>query len=401
MLEASAETARRFLVARQLLAPPRSAPGVLEVVRRFGSLQYDPIGVAGRSHDLVLHARVAGYEPAWTDELYAQRRLYEAYNKGLSFVPVEDVPWFRATLGRRARRLLEEHAEVAARVLERVRAEGQLSSADFAVDRSAVDTWFGTPTNAVRAVLEALAVTGTLGLARREGTRRSYDLAERLLPAELLAREVPPVEQLRHRMLSRHRAHGLLSASSGNDVYTGLGAAKPDERFPGSPGRRALHASLVEEGAIVPVRVEGVKAVRFVLAEELPLLEAPPEPPPAVAFLSPFDPLVWERKLVGELFGFDHVWELFVPPAKRRFGWYVLPILFGDRLVGRFEPRIDRDAGAVRVLDLWWEEGFSPRRAEGFVAAMDDALRAYLRFAGATRLEWAPRLRAERRLWPC
>ncbi|HET7567651.1 MAG TPA: crosslink repair DNA glycosylase YcaQ family protein, partial [Gaiellaceae bacterium] len=200
-------------------------------------------------------------------------------------------------------------------------------------------------------------------------------------------------------MLSRHRAHGLLSASSGNDVYTGLGAAKPDPRFPDSPGRRALHESLVEAGEIVPVRVEGVKGVRFVLADELPLLEAPPEPPPAVAFLSPFDPLVWERKLVGELFGFDYVWELFVPPAKRRWGWYVLPILFGDRLVGRFEPRIDREQAAVQILELWWEDGFAPARADGFVDAMRDALGAYLRFARAGRLEWPAHLRAEKRLF--
>lgn len=399
MLEVGSEAARRFLVARQLLSPPRSAGDVLEVVRRFGSLQYDPIDVAGRSHDLVLHARVAGYEPGRTEELYAKGALYEAYNKGISFVPVEDVPWFRQTLGRRARRLIDEHAEIAARVLGRIRADGPLSSADFEVERVAIDDWFDVPTNAVRAVLEALAVTGVLGLARRDGSRRYYDLVERLLPADVLARDVPLVEQLRHRMLSRHRAHGLLGASSGNDVYTGLGAAKPDERFPGSPGRRALHESLVEAGAIVPVRVEGVKAVRFVLGDELPLLEAPPEPAPAAAFLSPFDPLVWERKLVGELFGFDYVWELFVPPAKRRWGWYVLPILFRARLVGRFEPRIDRAAGEVQILDVWWEDGFAPARADGFVDAMRGALRAYLAFAGANRLVWPTHRNAEKRLF--
>jgi uncharacterized protein YcaQ len=399
MLEAGQEAARRFLVARQLLAPPRAVRDVPEVVRRLGSLQYDPIDVAGHSHDLVLHARVAGYEPAWTDELYARRELFEVHNKGVSFVLAEDVPWFRHTLSRRPRRLLDEHAETAARVLDRVRADGPLSSSDFEVERTAVDDWFGVPTNAVRAVLEALNTTGVLGLVRREGNRRYYDLVERLLPAELLARDVPPLEQLRHRLLSRHRAHGLLSASSGNDVYTGLGAAKPDERWPESPGRRALHDSLVEAGELVPVKVEGVRGTRFVLAGELPFLEAPPQPAAAVAFLSPFDPLVWDRKLVRELFGFEYVWELFVPPAKRRWGWYVLPILFGDRLVGRFEPRIDREAGAVEVLDLWWEDGFGPRRADGFVEAMRAALRAYLRFAGATRVEWPEHLNSEKRLF--
>ena len=113
--------------------------------------------------------------------------------------------------------------------------------------------------------------------------------------------------------------------------------------------------------------------------------------------MSPFDPLIWDRPLLGSLFGFDYVWDLFFPQEKRRFGWYVLPIVFRDRFVGRIEPRIDRDAGRVEVLGLWWEQGFSPGRADGFVEAMSEALRAYLRFAGAPRLEWAPHLRTERR----
>jgi uncharacterized protein YcaQ len=109
--------------------------------------------------------------------------------------------------------------------------------------------------------------------------------------------------------------------------------------------------------------------------------------------------LVWDRGLLGSLFEFDYVWELFVPPAKRRWGWYVLPMLFGDRLVGRIEPRFDRAGGGMEVLGLWWEDGFVPRSAEGFVEAMRDALRAYLRFGSATRIEWAPELAMEKRLF--
>jgi uncharacterized protein YcaQ len=110
--------------------------------------------------------------------------------------------------------------------------------------------------------------------------------------------------------------------------------------------------------------------------------------------------LVWDRPLLGSLFEFDYVWELFLPPARRRWGWYVLPIVFRDRFVGRIEPRIDRDHARVEVIGLWWDDGFAPRRAEGFVDAMRHALGAYLRFAGAGRLEWAPHLAAERRLFP-
>ena len=399
----TAEAARRFLVARHFLAPARSLEGgldaVLEVFRRLGSIQFDPLAVAGRSHDLVLHARVAGYDPAWCDRLYERREIFEAYNKGLSFVPTSDFPWFRGTWSRQGRRVLAENAEVAERVLERIQVDGPLSALDFERERGATTDWFGMPTNAVRAVLEAYAVTGVLGLARRDGNRRYYDLAERLLPTDVLAREVPLKEQLRHKLLSRYQAHGLLGVGGGGDIFGGIGPAKPDPRWPDYPGRTVLREELVEGGELVSVEVEGVRGKRFVLREDVELLEAPPEPPPSVAFLSPFDALVWDRGLLGSLFGFDYVWELFVPPAKRRWGWYVLPMLFCDRLVGRIEPRIDRAGARVEVLDVWWEDGFAPRRAEGFVETMRDALRAYMHFGGASRLEWAPHLRTEKRLF--
>jgi uncharacterized protein len=402
-VKVTAEAARRFLVARQFLAPARSLEGgpgaVLEVFRRLGSIQFDPLAVAGRTHDLVLHARVADYEPGWCDLLYERREIFEAYNKGLSFVPVSEFAWFRGNLIRNAPRVLAENAEVAERVLERIRADGPLSALDFERERAATTDWFGMPTNAVRAVLEAFAVMGVLGLARRDGNRRYYDVLERLLPHDVLARKLPLREQLRYKLLSRYRAHGLLGVAGGGDIFGGIGAAKASPKLPDHPGRNALREELVELGELVPVEVESMRGKRFVIKEDVELLQAPPEPPPSVAFLPPFDPLVWDRGLLGSLFDFEYVWELFLPPAKRRWGWYVLPIVFRDRFVGRIEPRIDRAEGRVQVLDVWWEDGFAPRRATGFVDAMRDALRAYLRFAGASRLEWAPHLGAEKRLY--
>ena len=372
---------------------------MLEVFHRLGSIQFDPLAVAGRSHDLLLHARVAEYDPAWCDLLYERREIFEAHNKGLSLVPTSEFPWFRGTWTQSGERVLAENADVAGRVLERIRTEGPLSSLDFESERGATTDWFGVPTNTVRAVLEAYVVTGVLGLARRDGNRRYYDVVERLLPADVLAREIPLHEQLRHKLLSRYRAHGLLGVGGGGDIFGGIGPAKPDPRRPGYPGRTALREELVATGELVPVEVENVRGKRFVLRADVDLLERPPEPQPSVAFLPPFDPLVWDRSLLGSLFEFEYVWELFLPPAKRRWGWYVLPILFGDRLVGRIEPRIDRAGGLVQVLGLWWEDGFAPRRTEGFVDAMRDALRAYLRFGFATRIEWAPELAMEKRLF--
>jgi uncharacterized protein YcaQ len=398
------EDARRFLVARQLLAPARSLVGgpdaVLDVLRRLGSIQLDPVEVAGRSHDLVLHARVADYDPAWCDELYERREIVEAYNKGLSLVLTSEFTWFRVRRSYRWQKVLDDNAEVAKRVLERIRADGPLSSLDFERESGPTKDWFKAPMNAVRAVLEAYTRSGELGIAGRDGNHRLYDLPERFVPAEALARDVSLHEQLRHKMLSRYRAHGLVGASGrGEGIFDNLGPANPDPRLPDFPGRNALRQELVELGELVPVEIEGVSGKRFVVRDDVELLQAPPEPPPSVVFLCPYDPLVWDRKLLGSLFDFDYVWELYVPPEKRRWGWYVLPIVFRDRLVGRIEPKVDRAEAGVQVLAVWWEDGFAPGRNEGFVEAMRDGLRAYLRFAGATRLEWPSACRTEKRLF--
>ncbi len=366
---------------------------MLAVFRRFGSIQFDPIAVAGRNHDLVLQARVAGYEPSWCEELYERREIFEATNKALSFVPTQEFPWFRHVMGRKGPRFhaqaLADNAGVAQKVLDRIRAEGPLSAADFQREPSPTKNWFGMPENAVRAVLEALTVTGVIGLARREGSLRHYDLIERLLPAELLDQEVSEAEQVRHKLLSRYRAHGLLGAGGAGDTFA---------RIADPPVRRELQRALVGSGALEPVDVEGLRGKRFALADEVALLRDPPEPASSVSFIAPFDSLLWDKPLLASLFGFEYVWEGFFPPTRRRWGYYVLPILFGDRFVGRIEPRIDRERARVEVLDLWWEDGFSPQRAEGFVEAMRSALIDYGRFAGAHRLEWAPHLTTEERL---
>jgi uncharacterized protein YcaQ len=392
------EAARRFLVERHYLAPARALEGkvasVLEVIRKLGSIQFDPIAVAGRNHDLMLHARVAGYEPAWCDALHERREIFETTNKALSFIPAEEFPWYRVNAGRKGQRFhaaaLADNAAVAERVLERIRADGPLSSADFQAESGKTKNWFGMPENAVRSVLEAYTVEGTMGLARRDGNTRYYDVIERLLPAELLAQEVPERDQLRHKQLSRHRAHGLLGAGGAGGTFARI--ANPEVR-------RALHKELVERGALVQVEIERLRGKRFVVAEEVEQLREPPEPPPSVVFLAPFDSLLWDTALLSSLFEFDFVWEGFFKAEKRRWGYYVLPILFGDRLVGRIEPRIDREGARVEVLGVWWEKGFTPRRAAGFVEAMRDAFDAYLRFANADTLEWAPHLGAEKRLF--
>ena len=399
-------TARRFLVTRHLLAPPRALPpepaSVKTVVERLGSLQFDPLEVTGRNHDLVLAARIEGYRRSWTDALlYDERWLYEAYNKGLSLLPTRELPYYRIGWDRHqvahGDGAFTEHSELVDELLERIRRDGPLSSTDVE-PRAAID-WYWRPTNQVRALLEALAEAGVLGLARREGNRRVYDLAERLFPPELLVERRTEREQWLHKLHSRYRAHGLLGARGGQaEIWIGTGPTAE---------REASRRALIEAGELVPVTVAGVRGERFVLGDEVSILEeaaravADGEPAdPGAAFIAPLDPLAWDRNLLRSLWDFDYIWEVYVPAAKRRWGYYVLPLLWGDRFVGRIEPRIDRRSGALRIVGLWFEEGFDPLASAGpgsFADAFVDALVAHARFTEMRRIVW-PRVARHRAL---
>ena len=279
-------------------------------------------------------------------------------------------------------------------LLERIRRDGRLSSTDVE-PRAAID-WYWRPTNPVRALLEALAEAGILGLSRRAGNRRYYDLVERLFPAGLLGERRNEHDQLLHKLLSRHRAHGLLGISGNREMWLGIGPVVAEPGDPPWRSRAMLRRELVELGELVPVEIDGISGERYVLSAEVGLLDvadaelaAGREPgghEPAAAFLAPLDPLAWDRDLLRSLYGFDYVWEVYVPEKKRRWGYYVLPILYGDRLVGRIEPRIDRAGGALRILGLWWENSFEPLAEPGFVGALAEALEVHRRFGQVRRI---------------
>ena len=401
-LAISADHARRFLVRRHLLAPPRSLPpdpaSVLDVVARLGLLQFDPLEVPGaRNHDLTLHARIGGYRREWCDAwLYGpDRRLIELYNKSLNILPIEELPHYSIAWQRSSTyyqdSILTEQADVAEAILRRLETDGPLSTGAFGEHGHAVDWWWA-PTRASRAVMEALFVTGRIGIARRDGNRRHYDLIERLVPAELLAVRESEEDAMTHRLLSRYRAVGLT---------TSIGTQSEVMYSAGSTAERTRRTErLVDEGRLLPVSVDGLKRTRYIVAEDEALLDETSDPgsiEAGVSFLAPLDPLVWDRRMLRELYEFDYLWEVYVPEAKRRWGYYVLPMLFGDRFVGRIEPRFDRKTKTLVILGVWLEPGFDPIETPGFLTALRDAVDAYRAFVGATKLTW-PRSRPGRDL---
>lgn len=401
-LRISADHARRFLVTRHLLAPPRSlnaAPAsVLDVVERLGLLQFDPLEVPGaRNHDLVLHARINGYRREWCEQwLYGEdRRLIELYNKSLNLVPMHELPHYRITWHRNRPGLddgiLKDQSAVAKAVLKRLRTDGPLSTAAFSEHGHAVDWWWA-PTRASRAVMEALFVSGRIGIARREGNRRYYDLIERLVPAAVLKLKEPEEVALTHRLLSRFRATGLTKAiGTQGEVMYSAGSG---------PERAQRTARLVEDGELLPIEIEDLKGTRYMIASEEPILESTADPAtlsPGVSFLAPLDPLVWDRRQLRDLWEFDYLWEVYVPEAKRKWGYYVLPILFGDRFVGRIEPRLDRRTKTLNILGIWFQDGFEPMEEPRFIPALGEGIEAYRSFVGADQVNW-PRTRVARGL---
>jgi len=394
-LELTAEQARRFLVRRHFLAPPRALPArpesVLRVVRELGSVQFDPLEVTGaRNDDLVLAARIRNYRRGWMERwLYgppAERQLFEAYNKSLNILPVEELPVHRVDWeqwGAREgpyHRLLTTQGHVAADILDRLGREGPLPGSAF-VERGADRLHWGWGKITVpRALLYGLFRTGQIGIARREGNVRVYDRMEKLFPPALLAARLPDEEVRRHQLLSRFRGVGLLGLRAGAEIWSGTVPARE---------RARLTEEMVADGALRRVLVKGVRDERYMLASDARFLRGGALRRREVALLAPLDPLVWDRELLRQLFDFDYVWEVYTPVKSRKHGYYVLPMLWGDRLVGRIEPRIDRKAGVLRVPAPQLERRMPRTERLDFEAALERALEAHRRFSGAARIERA------------
>lgn len=340
-MKLSAAAARRFLVARHALH--RTLPGVLDAFARLGSVQVDPLAVTGmRNHDLVLAARVRGYRPGQLDVLLhgPKRKLIEVYNKALCIVSIDELPYHRADWDAVMERIGDTYRAAAKRhgpvILRRLEKEGPLPSRELARDGKQVVAGWGSSTEA-RAALYVLFRTGRIATVRREGNTRVFDRIERLVPARVLAKRVDARQSLRHRLLSRFRAMGLLGVSGTPEVYVATAPARE---------RARVIAELVEEGALLEVRVEG--NVRYMLREDEPYLDAPA--PRAASMLAPLDPLIWDRRFTATLFDFDYKWQVYTPKHKRVGGYYDLPLLIGDRLVGKIEPRMER--GALKIVRI-------------------------------------------------
>ncbi|GAB5471721.1 MAG: winged helix-turn-helix domain-containing protein [Rhodospirillales bacterium] len=337
------------------------------VLQRVKLLQIDSVTALARAHYLPAFSRLGPYRPELLDAMSGRRRrqLFEYWGHEASFIPLEHHPLFRWRMAAAERgeglyaqlaRFAEEKAALIADTLERVAAEGPLGAGDLESGGGSGGWWGWSET---KRALEYLFWTGRVTAAgRRRSFERLYDLPERVIPAEILALPSPPVEEAQRRLILL--AAEALGVASESDLraYFRLSATQAQARLP----------ELVEAGALLPAEVKGWEQPAYLHPEA-----ARPRRFSRNTLLSPFDSLVWERPRCQRLFGFHYRLEFYTPAPKRRFGYYVMPFLLGELLVGRAALKADRATGRLLVEGAFAEPGHEGQAtAEALWPALQD-----------------------------
>ena len=390
MITLTNRQARQFILRKQgLLGTYRfqGKQGALQYVRQAGCIQFDPVDVCGKNAELVLQSRVKGFTKGMLYELlYEDRRLVDYPDKNLSIWPVEDWPYFERyrRAAREGGRRFEGLDQLEEQAVSWLREHGPASSDSLPIEGEVYwhshihwsGNW-GGKSNAARAALEQLYSTGELIIHHKKGTRKFYDLAEKYLPRTLLAAPDPFPEDAAHqrwRMLRRIGAVGLMW-NRPSDAWLGIPGLKADQR-------KDAFRKLMEEGKLCEVSVEGMREMLYCL-EEVRQERVPGGK--RCELLAPLDCLLWDRRLIRELFGFDYTWEIYTPQPKRKYGFYVLPLLYGDSFAGRVEAVAGGDR-CLLVKHIWLEEGV--RRTKAFDTALERCFRRFAAFNGCSRTVW-------------
>ncbi len=395
MLAVTLDQARQFILLRQgLLGEHRfiGKNGAYQYVRQAGCIQFDPVDVCGRNAELTLQSRVKGItRKTLGDLLYRDRLLVDYSDKELSIWPSEDWPYFA---GYRKKSI--EHGnqfagipELEEKAVAYIRKHGPVSSDTLPIEGTifwhSSMHWSGhwdKDSLAARSVLEQLYTDGVLLIHHKTGSRKYYDLADKYLPAELLSAPNPCPDEASWLCWRVKRRIGAVGLLWNRNSTAWLGINMTTEQ------RNASFDRLEKDGVIMPVQVEGIRFPLYMLTDDLPLLESvtagQASLKPRLEFLAPLDPMLWDRKLIEAVWGYRYSWEIYTPVVKRKYGYYVLPVLWGDRLIGRIEPKADRKAKTLTVQNVWLEPGV--RRTKKLSGQIDRAVQRLARFNGCSVL---------------
>ena len=390
------QQARQFILAKQgLIGAYRFSgkDGAYEYVHQAGCIQYDPVDVCGKNAELTLQSRVKGFSKSMLHELlYEDRKLVDYADKELSIWPSVDWPCFTSYRERsiRSGKTFKGLKTLETKVLNYIRENGPVCSDDLPIEgeifwHSSMH-WSGNwqkKSQAARSVLEQLYTDGVLIIHHKKGSRKYYDLAEKYFPPSLLNAKDPFSDEeafLAWRVLRRIGAVGLLWDKNSTAF---LGIKINAEK------RKKILDQLSRKGLVRAVMVEGIKQPFYFRSEDEPLMkkiiEGEADLKPRMSFVAPLDPLMWDKALILALFDFRYSWEIYTPAAKRKYGYYTLPVLFGDRFVGRIEAVPDRKNGILEVKGIWLEPGI--RKTVKLNKALERTLAGFAKFNGCTTVD--------------
>lgn len=381
--------ARRLFLQRHALSDAPRGTSVADLVRRIGFVQVDSIATVERAHHMILWSRDPSYRTETLKTALEQdRHLWEHWTHDAAILPMETYPYWKHRFARDAERLhgswqrwfREGYEAQFDRILNHIAAHGPVTSADVSKDetRGTGGWWDWHPS---KTALEWLWRTGQLAITRREGFHKVYDLTERVIPAPILRAEMSA------------KAKADWACTSALD-HLGFGTPAEIAAFWDALPRDAVRAwaqDALARGEIVEIAVEGADGTqRPALArpDVLARAEDAPPPPSRLRVLSPFDPALRDRARAEFLFGFHYRIEVFVPEPKRRWGYYVFPVLEGDRLVGRLDAKAHRSEGTLRVRAFWPEAGVQLTQAR--TAKLMAELDRLARFSNCNRVEFLP-----------
>jgi uncharacterized protein YcaQ len=399
MLTINIETARRFILGKQGLWPGRrwrGVAGTAQAMRAIEYLQLDPLQIIARSQDIKLYGRVLDYTPGlWEEVTYQQRQFFD-WGGWLAVRPMEELPHWRVVMHRerdgnygdaRIRQMAHDHAEAIAEMRAILQERDVVSNRDFKMaTRKRTESYRGRKDSSL--ALYYLWRTGEVMTHHRENFERVYALTETVAPAQLI-HESDEDEVTRFLIKKEISFSGLARFNRTSDSW--------QRGMPSSKGNQIFEA-LLADGDIIEVQVEGWKAVHYALGSDAEMLHdliagrVPQAWPPLetttteeVIFLAPLDP-VSARGRAKVLFGFDYVWEVYKPVEKRKFGYYTLPVLWGDRLVARFDSKLDRTTNTFIILGFWLEDE-TLGKDEAFAEALAGGFARFVTFLGASKLE--------------
>ncbi len=381
-LQISNRDARRLWLFKQGLSEAPTGPAdPLEVVRRLGFVQLDSIQVLARAHHHILWTRNQNYREPMLDKMLSHdRSVFEHFTHDASILPVETYPVWRRQFRRKAEQMGRAgwfkglpDAAARAEIIERIRREGALSTQAFDTKIDGPKEMWKRPPH--KLALDYMWYAGDLATCYRENFRKFYNLTERVIPDAFLDKQMGDAAQLDWLC---HAAMERLGFATAGDIQRFWDAASSAEV-----------RDWIGTGDLIPVKVQTATRdwvpalARPDIADQL--ANAPP-PTSRLRILSPFDPAIRDRDRLSRLFGFDYRIEIFVPAAKRKWGYYVYPLLEGDRLVGRIEAKADRRAGVLTVLKLWAESGV--RWTDARASKLEAELARMGRFCDTPQINW-------------